>query len=63
MILKYNASKIKITNIESVERFRELELLRFDKQIKVLHVNQGINLCVNQNSNGNREQSKAARIS
>ena len=60
MILKYNASKIEIMNIESVERFRELELLRFDKQTEVL--NQDINLCVNQNSNGNREQSKAARI-
>ena len=61
MILKYKASKIKITNIEGVERLRELELrLRFDKQIEVL--NQGINLCVNQNSSGNREQSKAARI-
>ena len=61
MILKYYASKIKITNIESVERLGELELrLRFDKQIEVL--NQGINLCVNQNSSGKREQSKAARI-
>ena len=60
MIVKYHASKIKIREIESVERFRELELLRFDKQIEGL--NQGINLCVNQISNGNREQSKAARI-
>ena len=58
MILKYNASKIKITNIESVERFRELELPRFDKEIEVL--NQSINF--NQNSSGNREQSKVARI-
>ena len=61
MFVLFFASKIKIREIESVERFRELELLRFDKQIEVL--NQGINLCVNQISNGtDREQSKAARI-